>query len=69
MKRLLIVGVALLGTMALTSCEEDKIVNENNGEGNPKPTRILTDYSFIASIKQSAHFGCSNLPEWSVYME
>ena len=29
-----LLSVALLGAMALTSCEEDKIVNENNGERN-----------------------------------
>ena len=52
--------VALLGAMALTSCEEDKIVNENNGEGN-ETDKNLTDYSFIASIKQSAPLGRSNL--------
>ena len=48
-----LLSVALLGAMALTSCEEDKIVNENNGEGN-ETDKNLTDYSFIASIKQSA---------------
>ena len=46
-----LLSVALLGAMALTSCEEDKIVNENNGEGN-ETDKNLTDYSFIASIKQ-----------------
>ena len=51
-----LLSVALLGAMALTSCEEDKIVNENNGEGN-ETDKNLTDYSFIASIKQSAPLG------------
>ena len=55
-----LLSVALLGAMALTSCEEDKIVNENNGEGN-ETDKNLTDYSFIASIKQSAPLGRSNL--------
>lgn len=41
-----LLSVALLGAMALTSCEEDKIVNENNGEGN-ETDKNLTDYSFI----------------------
>ena len=55
-----LLSVALLGAMALTSCEEDKMVNENNGEGN-ETDKNLTDYSFIASIKQSAPLGRSNL--------
>ena len=55
-----LLSVALLGAMALTSCEEDKIVNENNGEGN-ETDKNLTDYSFIASIKHSAPLGRSNL--------
>ena len=55
-----LLSVALLGAMALTSCEDDKIVNENNGEGN-ETDKNLTDYSFIASIKQSAPLGRSNL--------
>ena len=55
-----LLSVALLGAMALTSCEEDKIVNENSGGGN-ETDKNLTDYSFIASIKQSAPLGRSNL--------
>ena len=63
-----LLSVALLGAMALTSCEEDKIVNENNGEGN-ETDKNLTDYSFIASIKQSAPLGRSNLQNGDIYSD
>ena len=46
-----LLGVALLGAIALASCEEDKIVNENTGGGS-EAGRELADYTFTASIKQ-----------------
>ena len=47
-----LLGIALLGAIALTSCEEDKIVNENTGGGN-EADKNLADYTFTASIKQA----------------
>ena len=46
-----LLGIALIGTIALTSCEEDKIVNENIG-GENVADKNLADYTFSASIKQ-----------------
>lgn len=55
-----LLGIALLSAMTLTSCEEDKIVNENTGGGN-EADKNLTDYTFMASIKQSEPLVRANL--------
>lgn len=55
-----LLGIALLGTIALTSCEEDKIVNENTG-GENDADKNLADYTFSASIKQAEPLARANL--------
>ncbi|WP_417009822.1 peptidase M26 [Bacteroides congonensis] len=55
-----LLGIVLLGTIALTSCEEDKIVNENTGGGNDTG-KNLADYTFSASIKQAEPLVRANL--------
>lgn len=55
-----LLGIALFGAMMLTSCDEEKIVNENTGGGN-EADKNLADYTFTASIKQSQPLSRANM--------
>ena len=54
-----LLGIGLLSTIALTSCGEDTIVNENGGMNNPAGEQV--DYTFTASIKQAEALGRANM--------
>lgn len=61
-----LLGIAFCSVMALSSCEEEKIVNENTGY-DKEADKNLTDYAFAAVLKQPELLAQSDMQD-AVYV-